>query len=135
MSGNRAFKQIANNLSGSDYIKNKKSKAIYKTYRGSPDKINKNVRIEENSLASAESYEMLNLITNGKDITYTMSGGEGTAAISLQNLYSSSDTWKGSLLKSEDGKVDLAITGRPPRKTPAGGGSFAGRMVPADGLA
>ena len=108
MSGNRAFKQIANNLSGSDYIKNKKSKAIYKTYRGSPDKINKNVIIEENSLASAESYEMLNLITNGKDITYTMSGGEGTAAISLQNLYSSSDTWKGSLLKSEDGKVDLA---------------------------
>ena len=108
MSGNRAFKQIANNLSGSDYIKNKKSKAIYKTYRGSPDKINKNVRIEENSLASAESYEILNLITNGKDITYTMSGGEGTSAISLQNLYSSSDTWKGSLLKSEDGKVDLA---------------------------
>ena len=107
MSGNRAFKQIANNLSGSDYIKNKKSKEIYKTYRGSPDKINKNVIIEENSLASAESYEMLNLITYGKDITYTMSGGEGTAAISLQNLYSSSDTWKGSLLKSEDGKVDL----------------------------
>ncbi len=106
MSGNRAFKQIANNLSGSDYIKNKKSKEIYKTYRGSPDKINKNVRIEENSLASAESYEILNLITNGKDITYTMSGGEGTSAISLQNLYSSSDTWKGSLLKSEDGKVD-----------------------------
>jgi hypothetical protein len=107
MSGNRAFKEIANNLSGSDYIKNKKSKEIYKTYRGSPDKINKNVRIEENSLASAESYEMLNLITNGKDITYTMSGGEGTAAISLQNLHSSSDTWKGSLLISEDGKVDL----------------------------
>ena len=106
MSGNRAFKQIANNLSGSDYIKNKKSKEIYKTYRGSPDKINKNVRIEENSLASAESYEILNLITNGKDITYTMSGGEGTSAISLQNLYSSSDTWKGSLLKCEDGKVD-----------------------------
>jgi len=107
MSGNRAFKQIANNLSGSDYIKNKKSKAIYKTYRGSPDKINKNVRIEENSLASAESYEMLNLITNGKDITYTMSSGEGTAAMSLQNLKSSNDTWKGSLQKSEDGKVNL----------------------------
>lgn len=107
MSGNRAFKQIANNLSGSDYIKNKKSKAIYKTYRGSPDKINKNVRIEENSLASAESYEMLNLITNGKDITYTMSGGEGTAAMSLQNLQSSNDTWKGSLLKSKDGEVNL----------------------------
>ena len=107
MSGNRAFKQIANNLSGSDYIKNKKSKAIYKTYRGSPDKINKNVRIEENSLASAESYEMLNLITNGKDITYTMSGGEGTAAMSLQNLQSSNDTWKGSLQESEDGVVKL----------------------------
>ena len=107
MSGNRVFKQIASNLSGSDYIKNKKSKAIYKSYKETPDKVNKNVTINNDySLASAESYDMLNLLTNGKDLTYNRNNDcVGETAMSLQNLQSSNDIWKGSLLKNEAGKV------------------------------
>ena len=124
---NRSFKQIAKNLSGSDYIRNKRSKEIYRTYRGSSDKVNENVRLEykrktdiidENGtnvqeimefkgLASVASYDMLRSLIHGKDISYTMSGGQGTSAISLQNLESANETWKGSLLQSQDGLVSL----------------------------
>ena len=89
MSNYRAFKQIANNLSGSDYIKNKKSKAIYKSYSRHPDIISKNVVVKEDGdkkcLASAASYDMLHTMIHGKDITYTMSGEAGTGPMSLQN--------------------------------------------------
>ena len=124
---NRSFKQIAKNLSGSDYIRNKRSKEIYRTYRGSSDKVNENVTLKYKSnteikyvngtkeqeiveikgLASVASYDMLRSLIHGKDITYTLSGGAGTSAISLQNLVSSKDTWKGSLLRSKDGQVKL----------------------------
>lgn len=124
---NRSFKQIAKNLSGSDYIRNKRSKEIYRTYRGSSDKVNENVTLKYKSnteikyvngtkeqeivefkgLASVASYDMLRSLIHGKDITYTLSGGAGTSAISLQNLVSSKDTWKGSLLESNNGQVKL----------------------------
>ena len=127
---NRSFKQIAKNLSGSDYIRNKRSKEIYRTYRGSSDKVNENVTLKYKSntgikydvdvngtkeheivefkgLASVASYDMLRSLIHGKDITYTLSGGAGTSAISLQNLVSSNDTWKGSLLESSNGQVKL----------------------------
>ena len=124
---NRSFRQIAKNLSGSDHIRNKRSKEIYRTYRGSPDKVNENVTLKYKSkteiidkngsneqeivefkgLASVASYDMLRSLIHGKDITYTLSGGQGTSAISLQNLESSNETWKGSLLQSEDGQVSL----------------------------
>ena len=109
MSNYRAFKQIANNLSGSDYIKNKKSKAIYKSYSRHPDIISKNVVVKEDGdkkcLASAASYDMLHTIIHGKDITYTKSGETGTGPMSLQNLKSSSEVWKGSLQQSTGGVV------------------------------
>jgi hypothetical protein len=111
MSNYRAFKQIANNLSGSDYIKNKKSKAIYKSYSRHPDIISKNVVVKEDGdkkcLASAASYDMLHTMIHGKDITYTMSGEAGTGPMSLQNLKSSNEVWKGSLQQSTGGVVSL----------------------------
>ena len=49
---NRSFKQIAKNLSGSDYIRNKRSKEIYRTYRVSSDKVNENVTLKYKSNGS-----------------------------------------------------------------------------------